>query len=441
MDLKTAPRDRAVGHPPIAQAPAPDLAETLAEMGVRARAASAVLRQASPDQRTAAITAMAKHLRNSTAVVLAANAQDLAAGRTAGLSPALLDRLRLDEARLDSVAASLETVAAIPDPLGAEIGRWTRPNGLDIARVRTPIGVIAVIYEARPNVTADAAALCVRSGNAVILRGGSEAIRSSLAIHAALEAGLVEAGLPAGAVQIVPTADRDGVRHILEGLNGTIDLLIPRGGKGLLTRVKADARVAVLGHLEGLVHSYIHAAADPAKARALALNSKMRRVSVCGALETLLVDKAVAPTLLPLIASDLMAAGCELRGDAAARAIVPTMAVATEIDWRTEYLEPILAIRVVDDLAEAVDHIAVYGSGHTDAIVTEDPAAAEAFVAAVDSAIVLVNASTQFADGGEFGFGAEIGIATDRLHARGPVGAEQLTTYKYVVRGQGQIRP
>jgi glutamate-5-semialdehyde dehydrogenase len=438
MDLKTAPRDRAVGHPPIAQAPAPDLAETLAEMGVRARAASAVLRQASPDQRTAAITAMAKHLRNSTAVVLAANAQDLAAGRTAGLSPALLDRLRLDEARLDSVAASLET---IPDPLGAEIGRWTRPNGLDIARVRTPIGVIAVIYEARPNVTADAAALCVRSGNAVILRGGSEAIRSSLAIHAALEAGLVEAGLPAGAVQIVPTADRDGVRHILEGLNGTIDLLIPRGGKGLLTRVKADARVAVLGHLEGLVHSYIHAAADPAKARALALNSKMRRVSVCGALETLLVDKAVAPTLLPLIASDLMAAGCELRGDAAARAIVPTMAVATEIDWRTEYLEPILAIRVVDDLAEAVDHIAVYGSGHTDAIVTEDPAAAEAFVAAVDSAIVLVNASTQFADGGEFGFGAEIGIATDRLHARGPVGAEQLTTYKYVVRGQGQIRP
>jgi glutamate-5-semialdehyde dehydrogenase len=301
--------------------------------------------------------------------------------------------------------------------------------------------VIAVIYEARPNVTADAAALCVRSGNAVILRGGSEAIRSSLAIHAALEAGVVEAGLPAGAVQIVPTADRDGVRHILEGLNGTIDLLIPRGGKGLLTRVKADARVAVLGHLEGLVHTYIHAAADPAKARALVLNSKMRRVSVCGALETLLVDRAIAPTLLPLIASDLTEAGCELRGDAQARAIVPPMAIATETDWRTEYLEPILAVRVVDDLAQAVDHIAVYGSGHTDAIVTEDRDAAEAFVAAVDSAIVLVNASTQFADGGEFGFGAEIGIATDRLHARGPVGAEQLTTYKYVVRGHGQVRP
>jgi glutamate-5-semialdehyde dehydrogenase len=418
-----------------------DLAQVLAEMGVRARAASTVLRQASPQRRSDAISAMARRLRASAATILAANAQDIAAGHAAGLSSALLDRLRLDESRLEGVAASLETVAAIPDPLGAEIGRWTRPNGLDIARIRTPIGVIAVIYEARPNVTADAAALCVRSGNAAILRGGSEAIRSSLAIHAALEAGVVEAGLPAGAVQIVPTADREGVRHILEGLDGTIDLLIPRGGKSLLTRIKAEARVAVLGHLEGLVHTYIHAGADPAKARALVLNSKMRRVSVCGALETLLIDRAIAPTLLPLIASDLIAAGCELRGDSEARAIVLTMAPATEIDWRTEYLEPILAVRVVDDLSQAVDHIAVYGSGHTDAIVTEDKEAAEAFVAAVDSAIVLVNASTQFADGGEFGFGAEIGIATDRLHARGPVGAEQLTTYKYVVRGQGQVRP
>ncbi len=418
-----------------------DLAQVLADIGVRARAASAVLRQASPAMRTAAISAMARRLRAATGDILAANAQDLAAGQAAGLSAALLDRLRLDPGRLDGVAASLEAIAAIPDPLGAEIGRWTRPNGLDIARVRTPIGVIAVIYEARPNVTADAAALCVRSGNAVILRGGSEALRSSLAIHAALEAGVVEAGLPAGAVQIVPTADREGVSHILQGLNGAIDLLIPRGGKGLLTRVKADARVAVLGHLEGLVHTYIHAAADPAKARAIVVNSKMRRVSVCGALETLLVDRAIAPTLLPLIAADLIAAGCELRGDAAARALAPAMAVATEADWRTEYLEPILAVRVVDDLAQAVDHIGGYGSGHTDAIITEDTAAAEAFVAAVDSAIVLVNASTQFADGGEFGFGAEIGIATDRLHARGPVGAEQLTTYKYVVRGQGQVRP
>jgi glutamate-5-semialdehyde dehydrogenase len=441
MDLTTAPHDHAVSDPPPTRSPEPDLAQTLAQMGLHARAASAVLRQAAPAQRTAAILAMAKHLRASAAKVLAANAQDLAAGQAAGLSAALLDRLRLDGSRLEGVAASLEIVAAIPDPLGAEIGRWTRPNGLDIARVRTPIGVIAVIYEARPNVTADAAALCVRSGNAVILRGGSEAIRSSLAIHAALESGVVEAGLPAGVVQIVPTADRDGVRHILEGLNGSIDLLIPRGGKGLLTRVKADARVAVLGHLEGLVHTYIHADADPATARALALNSKMRRVSVCGALETLLVDRAIAPALLPLIASDLVEAGCELRGDAEARAIVPTMAMATESDWRTEYLEPILAVRVVNDLAQAVDHIAVYGSGHTDSIVTEDEGAAEAFIAAVDSAIVLVNASTQFADGGEFGFGAEIGIATDRLHARGPVGAEQLTTYKYVVRGQGQVRP
>jgi glutamate-5-semialdehyde dehydrogenase len=441
MDLKTAPRDPAAVDRQPAESPAPDLAFVLSQMGADARAASTVLRQASAAQRTAAIVGMAKHLRAAAPKVLAANAQDLAAGRSAGLSAALLDRLCLDESRLESVAASLEIVAAIPDPLGVEIGRWTRPNGLDIARIRTPIGVIAVIYEARPNVTADAAALCVRSGNAAILRGGSEAIRSSLAIHAALEAGVVEAGLPAGVVQIVPTADRDGVRHILEGLNGTIDLLIPRGGKGLLTRVKADARVAVLGHLEGLVHTYIHPGADPAKARTIVLNSKMRRVSVCGALETLLVDKAIAPTLLPLIADDLIAAGCELRGDASARAIVPTMATATQSDWRTEYLEPILAVRVVDDLAQAVDHIAVYGSGHTDAIVTEDPAAAEAFVAAVDSAIVLVNASTQFADGGEFGFGAEIGIATDRLHARGPVGAEQLTTYKYVVRGQGQVRP
>jgi len=437
MDLKSATLDRAASGPP----PAPNLAQTLADMGVRARAASAVLRQASPDLRTAAILAMARRLRASADKVLAANAQDLVAGQAAGLSAALLDRLRLNDGRLEAIAASLEVVAAIPDPLGAEIGRWTRPNGLDIARVRTPIGVIAVIYEARPNVTADAAALCVRSGNAVILRGGSEAIRSSLAIHTALEAGVVEAGLPAGVVQIVPTADREGVGHILNGLNGAIDLLIPRGGKGLLTRIKADARVAVLGHLEGLVHTYIHTGADPAKARALVVNSKMRRVSVCGATETLLIDRAVAPTLLPLIAGDLMAAGCELRGDADARAIVPTMATATETDWRTEYLEPILAVRVVDDLAAAVDHIAVYGSGHTDAIVTEDAAAAEAFIAAVDSAIVLVNASTQFADGGEFGFGAEIGISTDRLHARGPVGAEQLTTYKYVVRGQGQVRP
>jgi glutamate-5-semialdehyde dehydrogenase len=441
MDLKTATLDRAVSDPPPPQNLAQSLAESLADMGARARGASAVLRQASADQRSKAILAMARRLRASAATVLAANAQDIAAGEAAGLSAALLDRLRLDEGRLDAIAGSLEVVAAIPDPLGAEIGRWTRPNGLDIARVRTPIGVIAVIYEARPNVTADAAALCLRSGNAVILRGGSEAIRSSLAIHAALEAGVVEAGLPAGAVQIVPTADREGVGHILGGLNGTIDLLIPRGGKGLLTRVKADARVAVLGHLEGLVHTYIHAAADPDRARALVVNSKMRRVSVCGALETLLIDRAVAPTLLPLIAEDLTAAGCELRGDVEARAIAPSMALATELDWRTEYLEPILAVRVVDGLAAAVDHIAAYGSGHTDAIVTEDKGAAEAFVAAVDSAIVLVNASTQFADGGEFGFGAEIGISTDRLHARGPVGAEQLTTYKYVVRGQGQVRP
>jgi glutamate-5-semialdehyde dehydrogenase len=417
------------------------LSQSMVRMGRDARAASASLRRASPTTRTAAILAMAKHLRAAAPAILAANGEDIEAGADAGLSAVLLDRLRLTPERIEAMAEGLDIVAEIADPIGAEIGRWTRPNGLDIARVRTPIGVIAVIYEARPNVTADAAALCVRSGNAVILRGGSEAIRSSLAIHAALEAGLIEAGLPAAAVQIVPTSDREGVQHILSGLDGAIDLLIPRGGKSLIARVKAEAKVAVLGHLEGLNHVYVHSGADADKARALVLNSKMRRVTVCGAAETLLIDRAVAPILLPLIAADLQAAGCALRGDAASRALVSEMSPASDADWRTEYLDAILAVKVVEGLDEAVRHIATYGSGHTDAIVTEDADAAEAFAARVDSAIVIVNASTQFADGGEFGFGAEIGIATDRLHARGPVGAEQLTIYKYVVRGQGQIRP
>ena len=409
-------------------------------MGARAREAAAALRLASPGQRTAAISAMAAAVRADAADILAANARDVAAAKAAGLAPAMVDRLLLDEARLEGVAQALETVAAIPDPVGAETERWTRPNGLDIARVRTPIGVIAIIYESRPNVTADAASLCVRAGNAVILRGGSECLASNLAIHAAVAKGLKTAGLPEACVQMVGTADRAAVGLILGGLDGAVNLIIPRGGKSLVARVQQEARAPVLGHLEGLNHVYLDASADLAKAVAVSVNAKMRRVSVCGAAETLLVDREAAERLLPPVAKALADAGCELRGDAAARAIVP-MAQASEADWTTEYLAPVISVAVVDGVEGAAAHIARYGSAHTDAIVAEDTAAAERFVALVDSAIVLVNASTQYADGGEFGFGAEIGIATDRLHARGPVGAEQLTTFKYVVRGTGQTRP
>ncbi len=384
---------------------------------------------------------MATKLRAATPTILAANAEDIATAREASLPAPMLDRLALDAARIEAMADGIETIAAIPDPVGVVRERWSRPNGLDIARVSTPIGVIAMIYEARPNVTADAAALCVRSGNAVILRGGSECLRSSLAIHSALVDGLSEAGLPTGAVQMVRTSDRAAVGLILSGLDGAVDLVIPRGGKGLVERVQAEARVAVLGHAEGVNHVYVHAAADPAKARAIVVNAKMRRVSVCGAAETLLIDAQAAGAMLPDIAAALIAAGCTLRGDARARTLVPTITAATEADWGAEYLAPTIAVRVVDGLAEAVAHIARYGSGHTDAILTEDAETARLFTEQVDSAIVLINASTQFADGGEFGFGGEIGIATGRLHARGPVGAEQLTTYKYVVRGSGQTRP
>lgn len=417
------------------------LQATMADMGRTAREGARALRLASPEQRTAAIRAMAAEIRKAAPAILAANAEDLARAEANGVSGPMLDRLALDEKRLEGVAAGVEAVADIPDPLGVATSRWTRPNGLDISRVRTPIGVIAMIYESRPNVTADAAALCVRSGNAVILRGGSECIASNLAIHAAIERGLVAAGLPESAVQAVKTPDRAAVGMILQGLDRSIDLIIPRGGKSLVARVQAEARAPVLGHLEGLNHVFVHAAADPKKAVDIVVNAKLRRVSVCGAAETLLVDKAAAASLLPPIAEALLAAGCELRGDAAARALVPAMKAASAEDWTTEYLAAILAVAVVDGVEGAAQHIATFGSGHTDAIVTEDEAAAEAFVAAVDSAIVLVNASTQFADGGEFGFGAEIGIATDKLHARGPVGAEQLTTFKYVVRGTGQTRP
>ena len=410
-------------------------------MGREARQAAAALRLADAATRTRAIAAMAQAVRADAPAILAANARDVASAKAAGMAPAMVDRLLLDDGRVEAMAKGLETVAAIPDPLGAEMDRWDRPNGLDIARVRTPIGVIAIIYESRPNVTADAAALCVRSGNVAILRGGSECLASNLAIHAAIAKGLAAAGLPRACVQVVQTADRAAVGLILGGLEGAVDLIIPRGGKSLVARVQAEARAPVLGHLEGVNHVFLHASADLQKAVAITLNAKLRRVSVCGAAETLLVDSADAQRLLPPVAKALAEAGCELRGDARARSLVPGMAEASAEDWATEYLAAIMSVAIVDGVEGAAAHIAAHGSAHTDAIVAEDGIAAERFAALVDSAIVLINASTQFADGAEFGFGAEIGIATDRLHARGPVGAEQLTTYKYVVRGTGQTRP
>ena len=409
-------------------------------MGARARAAAKAVREASAAIRSAALSAMARHIRTAAPAILAANETDMARSAAEGLSPSMLDRLKLDPARLEAMAAAVEDVASQPDQLGEVMKDWTRPNGLHMQRVRIPIGVIGIIYESRPNVTADAGALCLRSGNCVILRGGSDAIGSSTEITKALRAGLAEAGLPEDATQLVGTTDRAAVGAMLAGLDGSIDMIIPRGGKSLVARVQAEARVPVLSHLEGICHTYVHAGADPEKAVALTLNAKMRRTGVCGSTETLLIDQAIAAALLPKIAAALMESGCELRGDAAAQAIV-AMAEATEEDWRTEYLAPILSIAVVPGIEAAVAHIARYGSGHTDSIVTEDHAAAERFLHEVDSAIVLVNASTQYADGGEFGFGGEIGIGTGRLHARGPVGAEGLTTYKYVVRGSGQTRP
>ncbi|QBX38211.1 glutamate-5-semialdehyde dehydrogenase [Brevundimonas sp. S30B] len=417
------------------------LEHSLLDMGRRARAASRALAEAPAPARDAALAALASAFHASAVDILEANARDVAAARDAGMTEALIDRLTLTPARVEAMADAVASIASQPDPLGAEIARWTPANGLDIARVRVPIGVLGVIYESRPNVTADAAALCIRSGNAAILRCGSDCLSSSQAIAAVVASALEGAGLPADAVQLIHTPDRDAVGWLLSGLEGTIDLLIPRGGTSLVARVQAEARAPVLGHLEGLCHTYLHASADLETARRIVLNAKMRRVSVCGATETLLVDAEAAERLLPPVAADLIAAGCELRGDAAARTLVPDMTQAVEADWTTEYLAPILAVRVVDGLDGAVDHIRRYGSGHTEAIVATDPEAAQAFAARVDSAIVLINASTQFADGGEFGFGGEIGISTARLHARGPVGAEQLTTYKYVVRGEGQVRP
>ncbi|MGH7003545.1 MAG: glutamate-5-semialdehyde dehydrogenase, partial [Alphaproteobacteria bacterium] len=415
-------------------------AETMHGLGRRARAAAAVLKQASTAAKNTALRAAAAALRAEMPAILAANARDVEAVRQRGATEAFVDRLMFNAARIAGTAKGLEDVADFPDPVGAVMAEWTRPNGLAIQRVRVPLGVIGLIYESRPNVTADAGGLCLKAGNAAILRGGSESFHTSRAIGACLVKGLREAGLPEHAIQLVPATDREAVGHMLT-MSEFIDIIVPRGGKSLIARVQAESRVPVLAHLDGNCHVYVDGKADLGTARKIVLNAKMRRVSVCGAAETLLVDRACAPTHLAPIVKDLLDAGCEVRGDEAVRAVDARVKPATEADYYTEFLEPIIAAKVVGGAAGAIDHVEKYGSHHTDAIVTEDRAAAERFVNEVDSAIVLVNASTQFADGAEFGMGAEIGISTGRLHARGPVGAEQLTTFKYAVRGTGQIRP
>ena len=418
-----------------------DIAATMRRIGTRARGAARALALASAAQKDAALAAMAQALRAAGPDILAANADDVAEAKGGGAAAAFVDRLALDARRVEAMAEGLEVVRALADPIGVVTEAWTRPNGMTIERVRVPLGVVGVVYESRPNVTADAGALCLKAGNAVILRGGSESFRSARAIHAALADGLRAAGLPEGAVQLVPTRDRAAVGMMLAGLDGAIDVIVPRGGKGLVARVQAEARVPVFAHLEGICHVYIDKAADLAMAKDIVLNAKMRRTGVCGAAETLLVDRAVAATHLQPLLSMLIDAGCAVRGDAAARAADARAEPATEEDWSTEYLDAVISARLVDGVDGAIDHIERYGSHHTDAIVTADQAAADKFMAEVDSAIVLHNASTQFADGGEFGFGAEIGISTGRMHARGPVGVEQLTTFKYRVRGTGQTRP
>jgi glutamate-5-semialdehyde dehydrogenase len=438
MTSDTLTRDATGTTPDIAFGA--DLAATMAGIGRRARDAAAALALVPAEAKAAALRAAAEAVRSQADEILAANAEDVAEARHAGIGAALVDRLALDPKRLEAVAKGLEDIAALPDPVGRVLAEWTRPNGLAISRVSVPLGVIGIIYESRPNVTADAGGLAVKSGNAAILRGGSESFHSSGALVTALRKGLCVAGLPEDAIQLVPTREREAVGMMLK-MSGVIDIIVPRGGASLIERVQRESRIPVIAHLEGLCHTYVDGAADPAKARAIVLNAKMRRVSICGATETLLVDRAVARTMLPPILADLRAAGCELRGDPETLAIEPSAVPATDQDWRTEYLDAILAVRVVDGVAGAIDHINRFGSHHTDAIVTEDKGVAERFLAEIDSAIVLVNASTQFADGGEFGMGAEIGISTQRLPPRGPVGAAELTTYKYLVRGTGQVRP
>jgi glutamate-5-semialdehyde dehydrogenase len=418
-----------------------DIAALMHAIGREAKSAARALALAGAARKDAALAAMAEAIRRSKADILAANAQDLADAKAAGATAAFLDRLALDDKRIAATADGLDVVRALPDPVGTVMERWTRPNGMTIERVRVPLGVVGVIYESRPNVTADAAALCLKAGNAAILRGGSESHRSNRAIHAALAEGLHGTALPEAAIALVPTRDRAAVGMMLAGLDGALDVIVPRGGKSLVARVQAEARVPVFAHLEGICHVYVDKAARLEMAKAIVLNAKMRRTGVCGAAETLLVDRASASThLAPLIAM-LLEAGCEVRGDEATRAVNPRVKPATEEDWSTEYLDAVISAKVVDGVDAAIAHIERFGSHHTDSIVTEDPATAEKFLNEVDSAIVLHNASTQFADGGEFGFGAEIGIATGRFHARGPVGVEQLTSFKYRVRGSGQIRP
>ena len=414
--------------------------ELMRAIGAQARAAELILRTASTAQKNKALLAAAEAISGERAKILAANEQDMQEARERKVTAALLDRLKLDDKRVAAMSAGLKDIAALADPIGSVLAEWKRPNGLSIQRIRVPLGVIGIIYESRPNVTADAGALCLKSGNAVILRGGSESTRSSAAIHACLEQGLIAAGLSATCIQLVPTADRAAVGYLLAEMADSIDVIVPRGGKSLIERVQREARVPVIGHLEGVCHVYVDKDADPAMARDIVLNAKMRRTGICGAAETLLVDQAAQAQLEPLVKA-LLEAGCEVRGDASAQKVDSRVIEATEADWYAEYLDSIIAVRLVEGVDGAIAHIAKYGSQHTDAIVTSNAASAERFLQRVDSAIVLHNASTQFADGGEFGMGAEIGISTDKFHARGPVGVEQLTSYKYLVRGSGQVRP
>jgi glutamate-5-semialdehyde dehydrogenase len=418
-----------------------DISSLLHAIGQRAKDAARALALATAARKDAALAAMAAAIGAHQRDIMAANRQDLADAKAAGANAAFLDRLALDDKRAAAMAEGIDVVRVLPDPVGVVTERWTRPNGMTIERVRVPLGVVGIIYESRPNVTADAAALCLKAGNAAILRGGSESQRSNRAIHAALVEGLRTASLPIGAIELVPTRERAAVGMMLAGLGGAIDVIVPRGGRSLVERVQAEARVPVFAHLEGICHVYIDKAAKLDMAKAIVLNAKMRRTGVCGAAETLLVDRAAAATYLKPLVTMLLDAGCEVRGDEAARAADSRVRPASEADWSTEYLDAIISAKLVDGVDGAIAHIERYGSHHTDAIVTEDQRAAEKFLSEVDSAIVLHNASTQFADGGEFGFGAEIGIATGRFHARGPVGVEQLTSFKYRVRGAGQVRP
>jgi len=416
------------------------LAATMRQMADAARQAARVLALAPSARKNRALAGMAKAIRAARSSILAANAEDLAEAKAGGATPAFLDRLKVDRGRVEAMAAGIDTIRKLKDPIGAVIASWRRPNGMRIERVRVPLGVVGVVYESRPNVTADAGALCLKAGNAAILRGGSESFRSCRAVHAALVEGLIDAALPPSAIALVPTRERAAVGMMLAGLDGAIDVIVPRGGKDLVDRVQTEARVPVFAHLEGVCHVYVDGKAKLGMAKSIVLNAKMRRTGVCGAAETLLVDRAGADRLLAPLVAMMLDAGCEIRGDAAVRAVDARVKPASEQDWSAEYLDAILTVGVVNGVDEAIAHIERYGSHHTDAIVTEDRKAAEKFLREVDSAIVLHNASTQFADGGEFGFGAEIGIATGRLHARGPVGVEQLTSFNYRIRGSGQTR-